>query len=59
MQSISFKRSVEPTRAAGNSSLITFSDTAKQAFQACVNVRWELENDKFESRFVAAKGGVA
>ena len=39
--------------------LCVFADASRKAFGACAYIRWQIENGKFESRFIAAKSRVA
>ena len=59
MEDVVFSRSIKPPRAVGKPTLIIFSDGSNEAFGACAYARWNLSDNGFESRLIAAKTRVS
>ena len=59
LNAVEFPRCLTPLSAIGTPVLCVFADASRKAFGACAYVRWQIENGKFESRFIAAKSRVA
>ena len=59
LNEVSFQRCLTPENAVGNPTLCVFSDASKNAFGACAYARWQLDDGKYEVRFIAAKSRVA
>lgn len=52
-------RCLTPTAATGCPILCIFADASRDAFGACAYLRWQVEEGRYEVRFVAAKSRVA
>ena len=59
LQDVSFLRCLRPHGAHGEPTLVIFSDASSQAYGVCAYVQWELQNDQYEARLVAAKQRIA
>ena len=60
LNKVSFPRSLSPPEPADSQpTLCVFADASQDAFGACAYIRWEIEMDKFDIRFIAAKSRVA
>ena len=59
MDQIRFMRCMKPSDAIGEPILIVFSDASQDAYAACAYVRWELQNDQFESNLILSKNRLA
>ena len=59
LNGVTFPCCLTPVDAVGFTMLCVFSDSSRQAFGACVYVRWLTNNGRYEARFVAAKSRVA
>ena len=55
LNAVEFPRCLTPLSAIGTPVLCVFADASRKAFGACAYIRWQIENGKFESRFIAAK----
>lgn len=52
-------RCLTPTGATGCPMICIFADASKDAFGACAYLRWQVEEGRYEVRFLAAKSRVA
>ena len=59
LEAVEFPRCLTPLSAIGTPVLCVFADSSRKAFRACAYIRWQIENGKFESKFIAAKCRVA
>ncbi|XP_068684829.1 uncharacterized protein [Montipora foliosa] len=60
LNEVSFPRSLSPPEPADSQpTLCVFADASQDAFGACAYIRWAVEKDKFDIRFIAAKSRVA
>ena len=59
LQDVSFIRCLKPYGAVGEPTLVIFSDASTQAYGACAYVQWEIQNDQYEARLIAAKQRIA
>ena len=60
LNEVSFPRSLSPPAPADSQpTLCVFADASPDAFSACAYIRWAVEKDKFDIRFIAAKSRVA
>ena len=59
LNEVTFPRSLTPTEVIGAAILCIFSDASRDAFGTCTYVRWEVSEEKFDVRFLAAKSRVA
>ena len=59
LNAVSLERCLKPHNAVGLPVLCVFSDASQDAFGTCVYVRWQLDDGKFDVRFIAAKSRVA
>ncbi|XP_071827786.1 uncharacterized protein [Apostichopus japonicus] len=55
----SFPRCLTPPNVMGQPMICIFCDASEMAFGVCVYIRWEVDNDKYETRFITAKSRVA
>ena len=58
MKQLSFKRCILPLEAESDPALIMFSDASERVYRTCAYARWELSNEKFEIRIIAAKSTI-
>ena len=56
---IKFRRSVKPLNTIGNPTLIIFSDASQDSFGACAFIRWQVSEEEYEARLIAAKSRMA
>ena len=59
LNTVEFPRCLTPLSAIGAPMLCVFTDASRTAFGACAYIRWQIDNGKFESKFIAAKSRVA
>ena len=60
LNKVSFPRSLSPPEPADSQpTLCVLADASQDAFGACAYIRWEVQKNKFDIRFIAAKSGVA
>ena len=59
LNDVKFDRCLTPEHAAGDPMLVVFCDASRLAFGTCAYARWELQDGKFNARFIAAKSRVA
>ena len=59
LNDISFARCLTPEHVLEKSQLIVFCDASNEAFGACAYLRWKINDDNFEMKFLAAKSRVA
>lgn len=59
LNDVKFDLCLTPAHAAGDPMLVVFCDASRLAFGTCAYARWELQDEKFEARFIAAKARVA
>ncbi|XP_071847894.1 uncharacterized protein [Apostichopus japonicus] len=59
INNVTIERCLTPHNASEEASLMVFCDASEKAFGACAYLRWRLNNDTFETRFVAGKLRVA
>lgn len=52
-------RCLTPSGSTGCPTLCLFADASKDAFGACAYLRWQVEEERYEVKFVAAKSRVA
>ena len=58
MKKIVFTRCIRPTEAAGDPTLVVFSDSSDDDFGACSYLRWELDNGSFHSSLMVSKNQI-
>ena len=59
LNEVTFPRSLTPREVTGSATLCIFSDASRYAFGTCAYVRWEIGEEKYDVRFLAAKPRVA
>ncbi|XP_071481170.1 uncharacterized protein [Diadema antillarum] len=59
LTNVRFQRCLTPTNARGKPTLCIFCDASMEAFGACAYLRWEVDEARYEVRFVTAKSRVA
>ena len=59
METVSFLRCLTPENAMGDPILILFSDGSELAYGACAYIRWQLSDQTYAARLIAAKSRVA
>ena len=59
LQEIDFHRCTKPNDAIGEPSLVLFSDASNDAYGAVAYARWQIEDNKYESRIILSKNRIA
>ena len=59
MNNIKFERCLKPPNAAGNPTLVIFSDASDSAYGACAYARWAMDGGGFDSNLVISKNRLA
>ena len=59
INNVTMPRCLSVCGSVGNPMFCVFSDASENAFGACIYIRWQVGENEFETRFVAAKSRVA
>ena len=58
IEKLTFNRCVKPLQAIGHPTLIILSDASEDTYISCAYVRWKLNDGRFLSNLLCAKGRV-